>query len=57
MSHIHPNISNPSDYIMDNTYLAFNSLQTSVKENMFFPDHLHSSSMDLPSTMLCPITP
>jgi len=29
------NTSNLSDYIMDNAYLASNSLQTSVKEGIF----------------------
>ena len=41
LSHIHLKISNLFNYITDNAYLASNSLQTSVEENIFLPLYLY----------------
>ena len=36
----HLNTSNPSDYIMDNTFLKSNPLRISVEEDIFLPSLL-----------------
>ena len=56
MLYTYSNISDPSDYIMDNAYLEFNPLQTFMKENIFFSAYLYSSSTDLSDFILYLIT-
>ena len=40
MLYTHLNTSNPSDYIIDNTFLTSNPLRTFVKEDIFLPSLL-----------------
>ena len=47
MSYIYPNLSNLSNYIINNTFLASNLLQTFVKKSIFLSTYSFSSSIDL----------
>ena len=59
ISHTHSNISDLSNYIINNTFLTSNLLKIkkSVKECIFLFAYIFSSSMNLPGFFLCPITP
>ena len=57
MLHTYLNTSNPSNSIIDNAYLISNLLKIFVEEDIFLFVHLYSSSIDLPSSISCLITP
>ena len=48
ISHTHSNISDLSDYIMNNTFIASNLLKTSMEECIFFSAYIFSPNMNLP---------
>ena len=56
MSHGHPNTSDPSDTITDNTFLTSDLLRTFVKENIFLLAYFCSFGIDLSGFLSCTIT-